>query len=191
MCQTLHLRRQRKRATTVSITAVLWLAGTSTRQAHAQHLANRPADSRNIAASQSTPSVEPLPNPDLSGMEDVVLEQLRDARAALISLAQKPGVSATQLGRAYGHLGMLYQAYNLQQPAEACYLNASVLEPGELKWHYGLGYLYQAAGNFRKAADAFERAMQIQPSEVVLLRSAEVSLALGRLQPATVLFHRV
>lgn len=175
----------------ISITVLLWRAGICTRLACAPGFTTSTAAAKDAAASQSTPSLEPLPNPDLSGMEDVVLEQLRDARAALIALSQKPDTSARQLGQAYGQLGMLYQAYDLHQPSEACYLNARALDSGEFRWHYYLGYLYRAAGDSRKAVDAFQTAREIRPADVVLLRLAEADLALGRREPAILLFQRV
>src|SRR5690242_7524166 len=64
-------------------------------------------------ASNRSP-LEPVPDPDLSGMEEVVLEQLRDARSALIVLINRPDVASEELAQAYGNMGMLYQTYGLQ-----------------------------------------------------------------------------
>jgi tetratricopeptide (TPR) repeat protein len=86
---------------------------------------------------------------------------------------------------------MLYEAYSLQQPAVACYLNAQTLDPHQFEWPYYLGYLYQVAGDLSQAADSFERAVRIQPNKVALLRLAEVDLDLGRMAAARVLFERV
>src|SRR5712692_5319538 len=73
---------------------------------------------QHTAGTASGPSLQALPNPDLSGMEEVVLEQLRDKRSDLTTLMQRPGVTADQLGQAYGEMGMLYQTYGLQEAAK-------------------------------------------------------------------------
>jgi tetratricopeptide (TPR) repeat protein len=136
-------------------------------------------------------SLEPVPDPDLSGMEDVVLEQLRDARSELMALTQRPGVTANALAPAYGNIGMLYQTYGLQEAAKVCYSNAGTLAPREFKWQYYLGYLFRTTGELQKALVCFQNAMEIRPDEVVLLRLAEVNLDLNRTEAAKPLFDRV
>src|SRR5205823_2299803 len=69
----------------------------------------------------------PVPYPDLSNMEEVVQKQLREAQSGLESVRQRPGSTDTQLSHAYGEMGRLYQAYELIDPALACFLNAHTL----------------------------------------------------------------
>jgi tetratricopeptide (TPR) repeat protein len=192
MCKIQNTPKRQKRRTTVSILSVVCLATGFARKGPAQDFrVSTAATEKHVAGSQSIPSLEPIPNPDLSGMEDVVLEQLRDARAGLLTLSQKPDAPVSQLGQAYGDMGMLYQAYGLQEGAKACYLNARTLAPHEFKWHYYLGYLYRTAGDFQKAVNCFQTAMEIRPDEVVLLRLAEANLDLEHTESAKPLFERV
>jgi len=135
--------------------------------------------------------LEPLPHPDLSGIEEAVLEQLQQTRSELVSLLGRPDAPASQLSEAYGKMGMVYQAYGLEEAAKTCYLNARSLAPPELKWNYYLGYLYRSMGDLQKAVDYFQKAKEIRPDEIVLLRLAEASLELGHPESARALFERV
>lgn len=122
----------------------------------------------------------PVPDPNLSGMEEAVREQLRDARSALESVRQKPGVTDEQLSQAYGEMGRLFQAYDLLDPALSCFLNAHTLAPQEFEWRYYLGYLYQSKSDLRQAIDFFEDALEIRPNDLaVLLRLGQAELALN------------
>ena len=192
MCKMQDTRKRQKRGTAASLLSVVCLATGFASKGPAQDLrASSAAARKHAAGSQSIPSLEPIPNPDLSGMEDVVLEQLRDARTALLTLSQNPNILASQLAQAYGDMGMLYQAYGLQEAAKACYLNARTLAPHDFKWHYYLGYLYRTAGDLQRAVNCFQTAMEVRPDEVVLLRLAGANLDLDHTESARPLFERV
>src|ERR1051325_7262525 len=62
-----------------------------------------------------------IPHPDLSRMDANIQQQLRDAQSQLSSAIASRGVAARDLGKAYGYLGRLYQAYELWDSALACF----------------------------------------------------------------------
>src|SRR5262250_654273 len=59
------------------------------------------------------PALVAIPYPDLSRMDPSIQQQLRDAQSQLSSTVAKPGIKARDLGKAYGYMGKLYQAYEL------------------------------------------------------------------------------
>src|SRR5688572_20722400 len=83
--------------------------------------------------------------PDLSRADEAVQVQARELHAALLEKT-KSGVKGTELGDAYGELGMLLHAAEYFDSAEPCYRNAQTLTPGDARWPYYLGLLYQSRG---------------------------------------------
>jgi tetratricopeptide (TPR) repeat protein len=133
----------------------------------------------------------PVPNPNLSGMEDIVRKQVRDAQSALESIRQKSGVTDEQLSQAYGEMGRLFEAYDLLDPALSCFINAHTLAPQEFEWQYYLGYLYQGRGDFRHAVNYFEEALKIRPNDLaLLLRLGQAELALNHPNLSKPFFER-
>ena len=63
-------------------------------------------------------------------------------------------------------MGQLYHAYEFNDSAEACYLNASRLEPRDYRWLHLLGQLNQKVGNLEKSAAFYESARKISPDYV-------------------------
>lgn len=101
---------------------------------------------------------QPVPSPDLEGLEPEVAAQLRDARALVDTLT-----APAELAEAYGELGRLYHAYDLVEAASASYANAALLAPKDFRWHYYAGYLHQAMGRSAEAGAAYEKALELQP----------------------------
>jgi tetratricopeptide (TPR) repeat protein len=102
----------------------------------------------------------PVPIPDATDLEPSVRAALARARAQFDQVAQaKP--TATVLGSAYGELAMTYQAQSLVPPAAAAYANARALAPGDKRWPYLLGHLYNDASRVPEAIAAFEAALAI------------------------------
>ena len=64
-----------------------------------------------------------------------------------------------------GPLGRLFHAYEFFDSAEASYLNATRLAPGDATWPHLLGYLYQQTGRLEEAAESFEQALRAQPDD--------------------------
>src|SRR5262249_15477864 len=144
----------------------LWLGLLPTVRAQdRQGSVSQPGTRREANPGSQIRPLEPVPDPDLSGMEEVVLEQLRDGRSALMVLIKRPGVAPRELAQAYGNMGMLYQTYGLQEAAKVCYSNAAALAPWEFKWQYYLGYLFRATGELEKALVCFQNAMGIQSED--------------------------
>ncbi|MCB1057238.1 MAG: tetratricopeptide repeat protein, partial [Acidobacteria bacterium] len=105
------------------------------------------------AASSSTASapLPEIPDPDLGRVEAGVREQIESERRRFeATLAQ--GGDAAAHGRAYGELGMVYDAYEFFPAARACYLHARALAPAEDRWLYYLAQVDRKLGAFDLAA---------------------------------------
>jgi tetratricopeptide (TPR) repeat protein len=107
----------------------------------------------------------PVEHPDLGGLEPAVREQLAAAQERLSALSAMPNADPLARGSAYGELGRHYHAYGLDGPAEACYVNAGRLQPREPAWPYYRGHLYLGQQRSAEAREAFERALELQPTD--------------------------
>lgn len=110
------------------------------------------------------PSDPPILFPDLAPLEKTVGEQIAKAQETLKTLTDP-----TQLAPAYGDLGMLYHAYGLHEPAEACYRNAARSAPADPRWPHALGVLLQDAGRLDEASAAYRRSVELAPKNVAAL----------------------
>ncbi len=136
-------------------------------------------------------SFEPLPELDLSTVEEVARQQLVEHRTALDKLLRK-GAEAPKLIKAFGDLGELYHAYQLLPAAAICYRNAARLDPQSFLWPYYLGVVEQSQGSFDAAIDWLEKALALRPdSATTLLRLAEIRLARGEREAASEGFSAV
>ena len=147
------------------------------------------------APAPSTPpalQLEPIPHPDLAGLEPAVAASLRDARAVLEGLLAAPeGALSAELAEVYGELGQLYHAHDFAAAATASYRNAVRLAPDEPRWTYLLALLDQAAGRLQEAADGYTRAVELRPDLVAaLVHLGELRLAQDQPDEAERLFHR-
>jgi tetratricopeptide (TPR) repeat protein len=135
--------------------------------------------------------LRPVPRPEFSTMGDAVRQRVQQAYTALTRVVEDRPATPEQLEKAYGEVGDLLMALNELESAEPYYLNAQTLEPGDRRWPYLLGHLYQTRGPLESAATSFERARQLQPNDVpTLIRLGEVYLALGRYEVAAPLFDQ-
>ena len=124
-------------------------------------------------------------------MGDAVRQRIQQAYIALTHTVEDRRATPEQLAKAYGEVGDLLMALNELESAEPYYLNAQTLEPGDRRWPYLLGHLYQTRGPLESAVTSFERARQLQPNDVAtLIRLGEVYLALGRYEAAAPLFDQ-
>lgn len=117
----------------------------------------------------------PVPQPDLTPLEEAVQERLRAARLDFAAVIQDPEVTDEALSEAHGELGRLYLAHRLYEPAETCFHNAETLAPKTFRWPYLLGYLYQESAQLKRAAASYQRAIKIRPDY------APANLRLGQL----------
>jgi tetratricopeptide (TPR) repeat protein len=129
--------------------------------------------------------------PDLSGTADSVRKQLREREASLTARMRTGGATDEELGTEYGEMGKLLMAAEFDDAAEPCFLNAQALVPGDVRWPYYLGHLYDRRGQNAQSAAAFERAIHLRPDDIpTLVRLGGIYLDQGRPADAEPLFAR-
>jgi len=129
-----------------------------------------------------------VPNPDLSGMDAPVQQQIHDAQAHVAGLAK---AAPAEQARAYGKLGQIYTAYALQEAAIPCFKNAAALDPTEFKWPYYLAYIFQTKGDLQQATENYSTALTLRPDdEIATLRLADTNLKLDHLDVAEQLYEK-
>jgi Flp pilus assembly protein TadD len=134
-----------------------------------------------LALLAQLPPFQPIPSPDLSGLEPEVAAQLRDARAFLDALLAGEGTVPGDLAEAAGDLGRHYHAYGFEEPAAAAYANAARFAPGDFRWPYYLAHLQQPAGKTAEAEASYRRALELQPGYApALVHLGEVLLSANR-----------
>jgi tetratricopeptide (TPR) repeat protein len=133
----------------------------------------------------------PVPVPDTSGLEPSVRSAVERARAEFDRVA-KGNPKPAELADAYGELAMTYQAQSLVPPAEAAYANARALAPGDKRWPYLLGHLYNDASRVPEAISALEAALAIDGKDSpALLSLGEVYLQHGDFDKAQAMYSRL
>lgn len=131
-----------------------------------------------------------LPDVDLSALEPAVASQLERFREISEAEIADPEAGPEKLAATVGELGKNYHAYELAEPAEACYRIARRLQPTDFRWHYFLGYLLQGEGRLEESEEAYLRALEIyRAAPPALLRLAEVYVEMNRLQAAASLIR--
>jgi tetratricopeptide (TPR) repeat protein len=135
--------------------------------------------------------LQAVPIPQLDAVEPAVVEQLGAAERQLRdAIAQR--AATRDLASAYGSLAQLFHAYEIFDSAEPAYLNAIRLAPGEVRWPYLLGYLYQQTGRFDEAMTKFQAVQQLQPGHrESSARLADVFLRVNRLREARERFREL
>jgi tetratricopeptide (TPR) repeat protein len=133
----------------------------------------------------------PVPIPNATDLEPSVRTALARARTEFDLVARsKPG--KIELGDAYGELAMTYQAQSLVSPAAAAYANARTLAPGDKRWPYLLGHLYNDASRVPEAIDAFEAALALDGQDgPTLLSLGEAYLQHGDLEKARSMYAKL
>lgn len=137
---------------------------------------------------QPTPDLPPF---DTSNLEPAVAEQL-DNLAEHVEAVFASETGLTDKAEAIGELGRHYHAYQLTEPAEACFLVAADLAPRDFRWRYHLAYLQHQTGRLEEAAASYERSLGIVPEvRPALVRLAQVYKELDRPEAAAELLERV
>jgi len=140
------------------------------------------------SAAQIAPSPSPdsqielleVPEPDLARVDPPVLKQIRASQAALAAAISQADASRARRAEAFGGLGEVYEAYDFDDAALACYANATRLDPQSFRWSYYLGYLHQSKGNAEMAMRDYQHALSIKPTNnPTLLRLGSVELTLN------------
>lgn len=129
--------------------------------------------------------------PDLTMLEPAVRDVLEQGLAELRGI-QSADRSPREIGAAWGQLGMLYQAHELNNPASACYEEAARLNPRDFRWRYLAAFLHQEGGRFEEALAAYQGAIAIDPDYLpATLRQGQVLAELQRPQEAIQRFQAV
>ena len=125
--------------------------------------------------------LQPVTLPDFSEMTEPVEQQMRTRLSSLETRIADRSTAASEPGDAYGQMGMLLLAAVRLDAAEACLLNAQLLMPDDVRWPYYLGRLYDTNGALDQSIRAYERAVELQPTEIsTLILLGEVLLAQGQ-----------
>jgi tetratricopeptide (TPR) repeat protein len=125
----------------------------------------------------AAPALRPVTLPALMGADEDAVRQLRAAHDEAVMRA--PDAAA------YGRLGALLMAAELNDAAEPALLNALALAPNDPAWTYYLAHVYRRRGELATAAAYFERTLSVQPRNVAALWwLGTVHVELGRPQDA-------
>ncbi len=138
----------------------------------------------------STAELVPIPEPDVSGGDPKVGEQIRGRMAEIEELAEG-GSPPAELAEAYGDLGLVFITYDFLEAAQASFENAYRLAPEDFRWSYFLGYLDVVQGRLPEAVERLTTVVDMEPEFLpALLRLARAHLELGELATAKSLFER-
>jgi tetratricopeptide (TPR) repeat protein len=134
----------------------------------------------------------PVAETDLGGAERLMQEAVPEARAEVAGLLAQEAPDPEALAAAYGRLGALLLLLEVEAQADACFRNASTLQPQELRWPYYAGYLAMMTGNTDRALEQLEAAAAIDPGYPTLqLRLGRVRLDRSELPEAKAALKRV
>jgi tetratricopeptide (TPR) repeat protein len=96
---------------------------------------------------------EDIPLPDLSGVEQEIVDVVHRLRDA---------VRQSPTAEAWGNLGARYHKHEWNAEAEACYVKAAELEPGKFVWIYRAGHCLFKGDDPAGAVEHFRRAMALR-----------------------------
>lgn len=123
-----------------------------------------------------------LPDPDLTGVEDQVAEEIRNRRLAV---KKNPGSPDS-----WGKLGMILDVHDFKQEAIPCYKQGIALNPNEFRWFYFCAIVLNEIRS-PGALDFFEKSNQLNRDYSPLhVRYGQALLNAGRLQNASQTFRR-
>lgn len=144
-----------------------------------------------VVAEAERPELLPMPEPVVERMEEIVRQQLRDARERLDAVLADEQAPTERLLASLAALGRLYLSYHLTDAAEAVFQNAARLAPDDGRWPYYLGVLYQNQRRLDDAVKALKRVLELDPQYgPALVRLARVRRLQGRDDLAEPLFRR-
>ena len=132
--------------------------------------------------------LEAVDHPDLSSIEAVARNQVESQKRRLDE-AIATSDDADALANAFGALGELYHAYELQDAALGCYRNAAKIDGDSFVWPYYLGVLSAATGNPDGARTQLERALGLRDDDGARYHLANTLLTLGEVEGSRQLFE--
>lgn len=119
--------------------------------------------------------------PDITSASPDVQARLRERHTALTRALEDASSSSSALADAYGEMGKLFLAAEYFDAAEACFVNAATLASSDMRWPYYRGHALRRGNHTEQAAEAFTRALALQPNHVPsLVWLAEMRLASNR-----------
>jgi tetratricopeptide (TPR) repeat protein len=111
----------------------------------------------------------PVPLPPLSGADAPAQQQIRQAHQSLLAMAAAGNVPPSEMGNAYGEMGRLFMAAELNGAADPSLRNAVTLLPDDPRWSYYFAHLSRRMGDLDRAAEYFERTLAASPGDVAAL----------------------
>ena len=115
------------------------------------------------------PALADVPLPDLSRLDRSVRTQITDKRASVLATPDRAGATATEVGTAYGELGMLLHAAQFYEAAEPAYQNAAALLPSDPRWPHYRALLARARGQLPQAIAHLTRTLELRGNDVPAL----------------------
>jgi tetratricopeptide (TPR) repeat protein len=136
------------------------------------------------------PRLPPRPLPE--SFERPVFQQFDERYTVVERLLAVESRNDQALSSAFGNLGMLYHAYQDQEPARLCYRSAHILDSGEFRWAYLLGLVERKLGEHSVSDAAFDEALALRPDDLPsLVWRGENAIDQGRLEEAERIFQKV
>ena len=157
-----RLRQKAGLFTVCTILTSAGFVGACTRQ-------ERPPAAAAQASGTDQSTLSPLSRPDVSQLDPAARKQIEEQYQSLTSLIATPGTRPEQRAEAYGATGNLLLAAELFEAAEPFYRYAQSLQPGEFRWPYYLGHIYQSMSQPDQAVASFTRAVELRPDDVAAL----------------------
>ncbi len=153
--------------------------------------AENPGEEKNTPAGPGETALLPIPSPPLDQLEKAVADQLLAGQELVEKAARSTTADAVSKARAFGQMGHLYMAYELNEAAEASLRNAVSLDPDQYNWSYSLAYLLQLMGDYDKAISFYDRLLSRHPDDSLLHnRLGECLRGLNQLEPARRAFEK-
>ena len=174
---------------------VLWGACGSATDDPVSETTVTPPDVRGAALPNAADSFAepppPLVLPDLIQLPESLQAQIRTQHARVLELSEDgDGVSGV-VGEAYGELGMILMATDLEATATDAFLHAHSLVPSEMRWPYYLAQLFRGNGDTPSAIEFYERALRLDPTYLAAqVWLGEVYLDASRAEDAEAAFER-
>jgi tetratricopeptide (TPR) repeat protein len=135
--------------------------------------------------------VVPVVLPDLTAMAPSVQRQLTDRHAAVGAMTGSPTASPADVASAYGELGKLLMAAQLDDAAAVSFTNAETLSAADFRWPYYRAHLARRAGDLAAALPLLERTVALAPDDVAArIWLGDVTLTLGQAAAARPHFER-
>ncbi len=135
--------------------------------------------------------LEPLPVPDLSGIEPGIRQRVEGLRQQVEQATTVNDLTRPELAEGYGRLGQYYLAYDYFEAAGACFANALELVPGDPRWTYFVGIIEQAAGQLDIAVSHYRQVLKTSPDDsATLVRLGRALADLGQAEAAAVVFEQ-